>query len=673
MCKLAIMADFNIVSNFTPKGDQPTAISEIIKSINNGDDYTTLLGVTGSGKTFTMANVIESVQRPTLVMSHNKTLAAQLYGELKQLFPNNAVEFFISYYDYYQPEAYLPVTDTYIEKDASINDEIDKLRLKTTSSLMARKDVIVVSSVSCIYGLGAPDEYIKGSVKVNVGESLDRRKLLSDLVHIHYSRNDQVLERGNVRVLGDIIEIFPAYEDLCVRIELFGTKIDKICKFDYLTGDIKEELDTFVIFPAKHFIADKEKTLKVIEHIKAELSDRLDLLRSNNKLLEAQRLEQRTNFDIEMKIELGYSSGIENYSRFFSGRGKGEKPFTLIDFFPDNYLTILDESHATLPQIRAMYKGDRSRKESLVEHGFRLPSALDNRPLKYEEFIQAQNQIIFMSATPSDTELEFCRGAVVEQLLRPTGLLDPIVEVRNTTGQIDNLIGEIRKRVKNQERVLVTTLTKRMAEDLTDYLSGLSIRVRYLHSDIISLERVKILRGLRIGSFDVLIGINLLREGLDLPEVSLVAVIDADKEGFLRSKSSLLQVAGRAARNVDGTVILYGDKITGAMKNLIDETSRRRELQNRYNLKNNITPQSIRKSVDEIMLTTSVAGSADEEPFAISEEINFNKMNEDEREMILLELRKEMIQSAERLEFEKAAKIRDEIDNIEQNIELVVS
>ena len=673
MCKLAIMADFNIVSNFTPKGDQPTAISEITKSINNGDDYTTLLGVTGSGKTFTMANVIESVQRPTLVMSHNKTLAAQLYGELKQLFPNNAVEYFISYYDYYQPEAYLPVTDTYIEKDASINDEIDKLRLKTTSSLMARKDVIVVSSVSCIYGLGAPDEYIKGSVKVNVGESLDRRKLLSDLVHIHYSRNDQVLERGNVRVLGDIIEIFPAYEDLCVRIELFGTKIDKICKFDYLTGDIKEELDTFVIFPAKHFIADKEKTLKVIEHIKAELSDRLDLLRSNNKLLEAQRLEQRTNFDIEMMIELGYCSGIENYSRFFSGRGKGEKPFTLIDFFPDNYLTILDESHATLPQIRAMYKGDRSRKESLVEHGFRLPSALDNRPLKYEEFIQAQNQIIFMSATPSDTELEFCRGAVVEQLLRPTGLLDPIVEVRNTTGQIDNLIGEIRKRVKNQERVLVTTLTKRMAEDLTDYLSGLSIRVRYLHSDIISLERVKILRGLRIGSFDVLIGINLLREGLDLPEVSLVAVIDADKEGFLRSKSSLLQVAGRAARNVDGTVILYGDKITGAMKNLIDETSRRRELQNRYNLKNNITPQSIRKSVDEIMLTTSVAGSAYEEPFAISEEINFNKMNEDEREMILLELRKEMIQSAERLEFEKAAKIRDEIDNIEQNIESVIS
>ena len=661
------MADFKIISDFTPKGDQPTAISDITKSINNGDDYTTLLGVTGSGKTFTMANVIESVQRPTLVMSHNKTLAAQLYGELKQLFPNNAVEFFISYYDYYQPEAYLPVTDTYIEKDASINEEIDKLRLKTTSSLMAREDVIVVSSVSCIYGLGAPDEYIKGAVKVTVGESLDRRQLLSDLVHIHYSRNDQVLERGNVRVLGDVLEVFPAYEDLCVRIELFGTEIDKICKIDYLTGDIKEELDSFVIFPAKHFIADKEKTLKVIGQIQDELSDRLDFLRSNNKLLEAQRLEQRTNFDIEMMIEIGYCSGIENYSRFFAGREKGEKPFTLIDFFPNNFLTILDESHVTLPQIRAMYKGDRSRKESLVEHGFRLPSALDNRPLKYEEFLKAQNQILFLSATPSDTELEYCKGVVVEQLLRPTGLLDPVVEVRKTKGQIDNLIGEIRERVKNQERILVTTLTKRMAEDLTDYLSGLNIRVRYLHSDIISMERVKILRDLRIGSFDVLIGINLLREGLDLPEVSLVAVIDADKEGFLRSKSSLLQVAGRAARNVNGKVVLYGDKITGAIQNLIDETSRRRDLQNKYNLENNITPQSIRKSVDEIMLSTAVAGSADEESFSISKEFNFEEMNKDERKMLLLELRKEMIHSAENLKFEKAAKIRDEIENLEQN------
>ena len=662
------MADFKIVSDFTPKGDQPSAIFDLTKSINDGDRYATLLGVTGSGKTFTIANVIEAVQRPTLVMSHNKTLAAQLYGELKQLFPKNAVEYFISYYDYYQPEAYLPVTDTYIEKDASINDEIDKLRLKTTSSLMAREDVIVVSSVSCIYGLGAPDEYIKYSVKITLGKTLDRRKLLSELVHIHYSRNDQVLERGNIRVLGDIIEIFPAYEDLCIRIELFGTEVEKISKFDYLTGEIVEELDSCVIFPAKHFVADKEKTLIVIEKIREELGQRLDFLRSNNKLLEAQRLEQRTNFDIEMMIELGYCSGIENYSRFFSGRKEGEKPFTLIDFFPDNYITILDESHVTLPQIRAMYKGDRARKTSLVEHGFRLPSALDNRPLKYEEFIKAQNQSIFVSATPSVSELEFCNGVVIEQLLRPTGLLDPKVEVRKTTGQIDDLIGEIRKRTKNQERVLVTTLTKRMAEDLTDYLSGVSIRVRYLHSDINSVERVKILRDLRIGSFDVLIGINLLREGLDLPEVSLVAVIDADKEGFLRSKSSLMQVAGRAARNIEGTVILYANKITDAMHNLIQETKRRRELQNQYNLENNIIPKSINKSIDEIMLSTSVAGSFKDDDNTMSKDLDFNKISEDEREMILLQLRKEMIGSAEKLDFEKAAKIRDEIENIEKYI-----
>ena len=666
------MADFKIISDFTPKGDQPSAIFDLTKSVNDGDRYATLLGVTGSGKTFTIANVIEAVQRPTLVMSHNKTLAAQLYGELKQLFPKNAVEYFISYYDYYQPEAYLPVTDTYIEKDASINDEIDKLRLKTTSSLMAREDVIVVSSVSCIYGLGAPDEYIKYSVKITLGKTLDRRKLLSELVHIHYSRNDQVLERGNIRVLGDIIEIFPAYEDLCIRIDLFGTEVEKISKFDYLTGEIVEELDSCVIFPAKHFVADKEKTLIVIEQIREELGQRLDFLRSNNKLLEAQRLEQRTNFDIEMMIELGYCSGIENYSRFFSGRKEGEKPFTLIDFFPDKYITILDESHVTLPQIRAMYKGDRARKTSLVEHGFRLPSALDNRPLKYEEFIKAQNQFIFVSATPSATELEFCNGVVIEQLLRPTGLLDPKVEVRKTTGQIDDLIGEIRKRTKNQERVLVTTLTKKMAEDLTDYLSGVNIRVRYLHSDINSVERVKILRDLRIGSFDVLIGINLLREGLDLPEVSLVAVIDADKEGFLRSKSSLMQVAGRAARNIEGTVILYADKITDAMQNLIQETQRRRELQNHYNLENNIIPQSINKSIDEIMLSTSVAGSFEDNDNIISQDMDFNNMTEDEREMIMLELRKEMIKSAEKLDFEKAAKIRDELDNIEKNIKSVV-
>ena len=662
------MAEFNIVSDFIPRGDQPEAISQIIKSINTGEDYTTLLGVTGSGKTFTIANVIEAVQKPTLVMSHNKTLAAQLYGELKQLFPNNAVEYFISYYDYYQPEAYLPVTDTYIEKDASINEEIDKLRLKTTSSLMARDDVIVVSSVSCIYGLGAPDEYIKGSVKVDVGEILDRKKFLSDLIHIHYSRNDQVLERGNIRVLGDTIEIFPAYEDLSIRLELFGNEVDKISKINHLTGDIIEELSSIVVFPAKHFIADKEKTLQVIELIQSELSERLDFLRSNNKLLEAQRLEQRTNFDIEMMLEIGYCSGIENYSRYFAGRDKGEKPFTLIDFFPDNYLTVLDESHVTLPQIRAMYNGDRSRKESLVEHGFRLPSALDNRPLKYDEFIESQNQIIFVSATPSNTELELCKGVVIEQLLRPTGLLDPVVEVRKTKGQIDNLIEEIRIRVRNKERVLITTLTKRMSEDLSEYLSNLNIKVRYLHSDINSVERVKILRDLRVGSFDVLVGINLLREGLDLPEVSLVAVIDADKEGFLRSKTSLLQVAGRAARNVNGKVILYGDKLTDAMSNLLKETDRRRDLQNKFNVKNNITPKTIKKSLDDIMNTTSVAGNDD---FSMDkDDISFDKIEKEDIEMVLLELRKEMIQSAEQLKFERAAKIRDEINKLEGNKEV---
>ena len=666
---LDIMAEFKIESSYKPKGDQPTAIQDITLSLNKGEPYTTLLGITGSGKTFTMANVIESVKRPTLIMSHNKTLAAQLYGEMKQLFPNNAVEFFISYYDYYQPEAYLPVTDTYIEKDASINEEIDKLRLKTTSSLMGRKDVIVVSSVSCIYGLGAPDEYIKGSVSVSKGNNINRKKLLADLIHIHYSRNDQVLERGNVRVLGDVIEIFPAYEDLCVRIELFGTEIDAISKFDYLTGEIIEEIEKIVIFPAKHFVTDKEKTLEVIDMIQKELINRLEFLKSNNKLLEAQRLEQRTNFDIEMMIELGYCSGIENYSRYFAGREEGEKPFTLIDFFPENFLTILDESHVTLPQIRAMYNGDRARKMSLVEHGFRLPSALDNRPLKYEEFIKSQNQTLFVSATPSDTELEFCKGVVVEQILRPTGLLDPKVIVRKSKGQIDDLIGEIRKRAKNNERVLVTTLTKRMAEDLTDYLSGVNIKVRYLHSDIITVERVKILRDLRIGIFDVLIGINLLREGLDLPEVTLVAVIDADKQGFLRSKSSLLQVAGRAARNVKGTVILYGDKVTDAMNNLILETKRRRKLQNDYNIENDIVPSTIIKSVDEIMLSTSVAGSEKEDKIILNDQ-NFEDMTLQDRKNILLELRKEMINSAENLDFEKAARLRDEIDSFERSMKV---
>ena len=666
------MAEFKIVSDFTPQGDQPQAIADLVRGLNRGDKYQTLLGVTGSGKTYTMANVIQEVQRPTLIMSHNKTLAAQLYGEFKQLFPHNSVEYFISYYDYYQPEAYLPVTDTYIEKDASVNEEIDKLRLKATSSLMAREDVIVVSSVSCIYGIGSPEEYSKGTVVVKRGESMNRRDFMSKLINIHYARNDQVLERGNVRIRGDVIEVFPAYEDACIRIELFGSDVESITKFDHLTGEIRESLESAAIFPAKHFITDKETTLRVIEEIRVELTQRLDELRNNNKLLEAQRLEQRTNFDIEMMIELGYCSGIENYSRIFSGRKPGEKPFTLIDFFPDNFLTILDESHVTLPQIQGMYNGDRARKETLVEHGFRLPSALDNRPLKYDEFFPCQNQLLFTSATPSHRELELCSGVVVEQLLRPTGLLDPEVDIRETRGQIDDLVGEIRCRARRKERILVTTLTKRMAEDLTEYLNGLQMRVRYLHSDIDTLERVKILRELRMGDFDVLVGINLLREGLDLPEVSLVAVLDADKEGFLRSKSSLMQVAGRAARNVEGLVILYGDKTTEAMDYLVRETKRRRSLQHNYNKKHGIKPTTIYKSMDEIMVSTSVADSAHNEEILNTPAFRKDQMSNLDREMILVELRKAMLEHAENMEFEQAARIRDEIEEFEKEMETTV-
>ena len=666
------MAEFKIVSDFTPQGDQPQAIADLVRGLNRGEKYQTLLGVTGSGKTYTMANVIQEVQRPTLIMSHNKTLAAQLYGEFKQLFPHNSVEYFISYYDYYQPEAYLPVTDTYIEKDASVNEEIDKLRLKATSSLMAREDVIVVSSVSCIYGIGSPEEYSKGTVVVKRGESMNRRDFMSKLINIHYARNDQVLERGNVRIRGDVIEVFPAYEDACIRIELFGSDVESITKFDHLTGEIRESLESAAIFPAKHFITDKETTLRVIEEIRVELTQRLDELRNNNKLLEAQRLEQRTNFDIEMMIELGYCSGIENYSRIFSGRKPGEKPFTLIDFFPDNFLTILDESHVTLPQIQGMYNGDRARKETLVEHGFRLPSALDNRPLKYDEFFPCQNQLLFTSATPSHRELELCSGVVVEQLLRPTGLLDPEVDIRETRGQIDDLVGEIRCRARRKERILVTTLTKRMAEDLTEYLNGLQMRVRYLHSDIDTLERVKILRELRMGDFDVLVGINLLREGLDLPEVSLVAVLDADKEGFLRSKSSLMQVAGRAARNVEGLVILYGDKTTVAMDYLVRETKRRRSLQHNYNKKHGIKPTTIYKSMDEIMVSTAVADSAHNEEILNTPAFRKDQMSNLDREMILVELRKAMLEHAENMEFEQAARIRDEIEEFEKEMETTV-
>jgi excinuclease ABC subunit B len=666
------MAEFRINSDFTPQGDQPQAIDELVKGINCGEEYQTLLGVTGSGKTFTMANVIQAVQKPTLIMSHNKTLAAQLYGEFKQLFPDNAVEFFISYYDYYQPEAYLPVSDSFIEKDMSVNEEIDKLRLKTTSSLMAREDVIVVSSVSCIYGIGSPEEYNKGSVTISKGDLLNRRSFLSKLINIHYSRNDQVLERGNVRVRGDVIEVFPAYEDACIRIEMFGSDVDSITKFDPISGEIKEIIHTAVIFPAKHFVTDKETTLRVIGEIRQELNERLDFLRSHNKLLEAQRLEQRTNFDIEMMFELGYCSGIENYSRYFADRAPGDTPYTLQDFFPKNSLTILDESHVTLPQIQGMYNGDRARKETLVEHGFRLPSALDNRPLKYDEFFKAQKQIIFTSATPSHREMELTKGVVIEQIIRPTGILDPEVDIRESQGQIDDLVGEIRYRAKRNERILVTTLTKRMAEDLTDYLTGLNIRVKYLHSDIVTLDRVQILRELRMGEFDVLVGINLLREGLDLPEVSLVAVLDADKEGFLRSKSSLLQVAGRAARNIGGLVILYGDKTTDAMKYLVVTTYQRRKIQEKFNKDHDITPRTIYKSVDDILISTAVADSRQKKEDVYVPGYDKDLLPEAEKQMILIELRKAMLVSAEKLEFEKAASIRDEIEEFEKDLGITV-
>ena len=662
------MTEFNIKSDFTPTGDQPSAIKEISLGLDKGEKHQVLLGITGSGKTFTMANVIQELQRPALIISHNKTLAAQLYGEFKQLFPQNAVEYFISYYDYYQPEAYLPVTDTFIEKDMSINEEIDILRLKATSSLMSRKDVIVVSSVSCIYGIGSPDDYKEKVIHLKRGEKIHRKKFLSHLVNIHYSRNDISFDRSTFRVRGDVIEIHLAYENVGIRIELFGSTIDQIVRFDPLTGEILKEMDSEFIYPGKHFVTDQEAINKITSEIRSELVSRLEELRLNDKLLEAQRLEQRTNFDLEMMMEVGYCSGIENYSRYFSGRKPGERPYTLIDFFPKDFITIIDESHVTLPQIQAMYNGDRSRKEVLVEHGFRLPSALDNRPMKIDEFHENQNQTVYVSATPSYRELELSNGVVVEQLIRPTGLVDPTVEVRKSHGQIDDLVGEINKRISKNERILITTLTKRMAEDLSEYLRGINLKVRYLHSEIDTLERVQILRDLRLGEFDVLVGINLLREGLDLPEVSLVAVIDADKEGFLRSKSSLMQVAGRAARHVDGHVILYGDRISDAMKYLIDESSRRRKIQDNYNKKHGIKPKTVEKSSQDILGSTSVAdsnSSANEIEIKNRKGDDFSSMD---KKLAVDMMREEMIQSAENLDFEKAAKLRDEIDKLEKEL-----
>ena len=663
------MTEFKIHSDFQPQGDQPQAIKSLIQGIENSDKHQVLLGITGSGKTFTMANVIQKVRRPTLIISHNKTLAAQLYGEFKQLFPNNAVEYFISYYDYYQPEAYLPVTDTFIEKDMSINEEIDILRLKATSSLLERRDVIVVSSVSCIFGIGSPDEYKNKVIRLKRGKQVNRNQLLKSLVDIHYRRNDTVFERSTFRVRGDVIEIYLAYEDIGIRIELFGTKIDQITRFHPLTGEVQKEMDSEFIYPGKHFVTDQETINRIIGDIRLELIHRLEELRSMDKLLEAQRLEQRTNFDMEMMMEVGYCSGIENYSRYFSGRKPGERPFTLIDFFPDDFMTIIDESHVSLPQIQAMYNGDRSRKEVLVEHGFRLPSALDNRPMKIKEFHAKQNQVIYVSATPAHREMEIAKGVVVEQVIRPTGLLDPMVEVRGTHGQIDDLIVEIRTRSERNERTLVTTLTKRMAEDLSEFLRGVNLRVRYLHSEIATLERVQILRDLRLGEFDVLVGINLLREGLDLPEVSLVAVIDADKEGFLRSKSALMQVAGRAARHINGQVILYGDRISDAMDYLIKESTRRRKIQEKFNKKHGITPKSVYKSTDQIMGSTTVADSIHEQgsdSYVSRKGDDFSTM--DQRLAVDM-MRQEMFEAAENLDFERATQLRDEITKIEKELE----
>ena len=662
------MSEFKLDSSFNPQGDQPQAIDGLVKGLNNGDNHQVLLGITGSGKTFTIANVIEKVQRPTLIISHNKTLAAQLYGEFKQLFPDNAVEYFISYYDYYQPEAYLPVTDTFIEKDMSVNEEIDILRLRATSSLLERKDVIVVSSGSCIYGIGSPDEYRDKVIHLKRGMLLNRKELLKNLINIHYLRNDTVFERSTFRVRGDVIEIYLAYEDVGIRIELFGDEIDQLMRFHPLTGEVLKEMDTEFIYPGKHFVTDQATINRITGDIRHEMIQRLEELRSIDKLLEAQRLEQRTNFDLEMMMEVGYCSGIENYSRYFSGRKPGERPYTLIDFFPDDFMTVIDESHVSLPQIQAMYNGDRARKEVLVEHGFRLPSALDNRPMKIDEFHAKQNQVIHVSATPADRELEMSNGIVVEQVIRPTGLLDPLVEVRKSHGQIDDLIGEIRERIERNERTLVTTLTKRMSEDLSEYLRGVNLRVRYLHSEVDTLERVQILRDLRLGEFDVLVGINLLREGLDLPEVSLVAVIDADKQGFLRSRSSLMQTAGRAARHVNGQVILYGDKISDAMEYLINESSRRRKIQEDYNKKHGIKPESVHKSTDQIMGTTAVADSKQEEEpekFKNRRGDDFSKID---KKLALDMMREEMLESADSLDFERAAKLRDEIAKIEKEL-----
>jgi excinuclease ABC subunit B len=670
--------EFKLISDFVPTGDQPEAINELVEGINRGDSAQVLLGVTGSGKTFTIANVIAQTKKPTLVLSHNKTLAAQLYGEFRQFFPENAVEYFVSYYDYYQPEAYLPVTNTYIEKDLSINEEIEKLRLSTSSSLLSgRRDVIVISSVSCIFGIGNPDDFNNNVIRVQTGDHLSRNRLLYSLVDALYSRTETDFGRGRFRVRGDSVDIYPAYADFAFRIVFFGDQVESLESFNPIDGFKIEKHDNITIYPANIFVTSQDKMKEALKEIEEDMWKQAAYFRETGKVFEAKRLEERVTYDVEMMRELGYCSGIENYSRYFDGRAPGTRPFCLIDFFPDDYLLVIDESHVTIPQIRAMFGGDRSRKQTLVEYGFRLPSALDNRPLKFDEFESMVSQIIYVSATPADYELQRSGGVVVEQVIRPTGLLDPVIEVRPSQDQIDNLLEEIDKTVKGGNRVLVTTLTKRMAEELTKYLGRLGIKCRYIHSEVETLERVEIMRDLRLGKFDVLVGINLLREGLDLPEVSLVAILDADKEGFLRSARSLTQTAGRAARNIDSRVIMYADKMTDSMQITIDETNRRREKQLAYNEKHNITPTAIVKSVERIMGQTAVADAKRKEPQAYIEKQEIEAaadpviqyMTEAQIAKSISDLRKEIEKTVKDLDFIQAAKLRDEMFALEDYLQ----
>ena len=666
--------DFKLVSEFQPTGDQPEAIKQLAEGVMEGEPHQTLLGVTGSGKTFSVANVIQEVKRPTLVLSHNKTLAAQLYGEFKQFFPNNAVEYFVSYYDYYQPEAYIPVTGTYIEKDMSINDDIEKLRLSATSSLLSgRRDIIVVASVSCIYGLGNPEEFSKNVIDLKVGQIVSRNALLHRFVASLYSRSTHELERGNFRVKGDTVDIFPAYADIAYRISFWGDEIESIHSFDPYAGNKKlENFQQLRIYPANIFVTSQDKLQTAIHQIQDDLMSQVDYFRSVDKKLEAKRLEERTNYDLEMIRELGYCSGIENYSRYLDGRSPGSRPFCLLDYFPDDFLLVVDESHVTIPQIRAMYGGDRSRKENLVEYGFRLPAAMDNRPLKFEEFEQLCNQTIYISATPADFELEKSQGIVAEQVIRPTGLLDPIIEVRPTANQVDDLLEEIQIRIEKEERVLVTTLTKRMAEELTKYLTRYNIRCRYIHSDVDTVERVEIMRDLRLGLFDVLIGVNLLREGLDMPEVSLVAILDADKEGFLRSERSLTQTAGRAARNVNGRVIMYADKITDSMRKTMDETDRRRTKQIAYNEAHGLVPTALKKSRESILKQSSIVGvryqQEDENATIAAEESPKEYLSLDALKKDIAKKKSAMNKASKAFEFIEAAKLRDEIQALEERL-----